>query len=124
MFRVLTESKHSSLFWGSNADLLLQNAILYGPLSLCNSNEFIRDIRNPHKIQFVNFHYNGVECRWNLEYNWGIERAIEYEGTTDAMEVRFNYHHHVDFHAVGPENYLQLIVLYLFATIVPCNLLG
>ena len=62
VFCVLTESKHSSLFWGSNADLLLQNAILYGPLlSLCNSNEFTRDIRNPHKIQFFNFHYNGVD---------------------------------------------------------------
>ena len=41
VFRVLTEGKYPSLFWGSNADLLLKNAILYGPLSLCNSNEFI-----------------------------------------------------------------------------------
>ena len=41
VFHLLASSNHPSLFWGHTEQNGDQNAILFGPLSLCNSNQWI-----------------------------------------------------------------------------------
>ena len=103
VFHQLALANHPSLYWGLTEEHGIQNAILFGPLSLCNSNEWIGGNLNPQIIQFVNFHPNGIESHWRLTYSWGIERALDFVGTDDQMEIQFPYHC-VDFQPVDVED--------------------
>ena len=89
--------------YGINEDLVLRNAVLYGPLSLCNSNERVNGMLNSIVVQFENFHSNGRECRWCLTYYWGNHRSIENRGTADEMEILTNYYR-VELNAVEGED--------------------
>ena len=51
VFASLTIQYHPSLYWGVTEENGIQNnAILFGPLSLCNSNEWIGGNLNPQVI--------------------------------------------------------------------------
>ena len=115
IFHSLITEDHPSLFWSATDDALISSGILFGPLSLCNSNEFVDGILNPYIIQFVNYLNNGREYRWCLKYDWGIQRIIEYEGTVDEMEIQFPYHL-VDFVPVQGEDPFHIDVDYSMAT--------
>ena len=41
IFETLIQEDHPSLFWGVLEGNVIGNAVLIGPLSLCNSNEYV-----------------------------------------------------------------------------------
>jgi hypothetical protein len=85
VLHLLASSNHPSLYWGHTEQNGDQNAILFGPLSLCNSNQWIGGNHNRQIIQFVNFHSNGLEAHWRLA-------LVEFVGTPDNnQQFQANY---------------------------------
>ena len=103
LFTSLKLVGHPSLFYGIVEDLVPRNAVLYGPMAICNSNERVNGIYNRIVVQFENFHPNGRECRWRLSYSWGNDRRIENRGNADEMEIKTNYYL-VELNAVEGED--------------------
>ena len=74
---------HNSFYIGHDEDGFGINGILWGPLSLVNSDVNFYD----NRTQFVNQDRRGLDLRWRAWYHYGFEHFLE-----DGMQISSMHH--------------------------------